>query len=279
MKLDDFITRRQQERNWLNINGFENGDPETNGEMRVLEQFWKNFDLFIDVGANEGMMTQKVLSLNEAVEIICFEPNPELQKTLSAEFGSMKNVSVEKVALSSRKARAKLLVHPKDLGTSSLFVRTGMMPSFTKAMKEVSVEVRLLNSYLRTIERKRKNQKAGIFIKIDVEGSELSVLRGASRVLKLECPLFVQFEYSYGWQEAGQNLKDAFHLLDTLGFFMLRITPIGLEHVRFFTRDMENLSYCNYLAVKNVDAQEVLGNPKRIATRTGTTDFYPFIIS
>ena len=143
-------------------------------------------------------------------------------------------------------------------------------------MKPITVEVITLNNYMTVINEKRKDPNAGMFLKIDVEGGELPVLRGAMKCLRLKCPIFVQFEYSYGWQEAGQKFKDAFHLFDTLDFHLMRITPMGLERVRFYTRDMDNSSYCNYLAIKNIDVSNIFGEGKKIATKTGVTDFYPY---
>jgi len=274
MHVDDFVTYRMNQKSIFNTNGYENSDPETNGEISVLEHFKDQFNLFIDVGANKGEVTNKVLSLNGKAQIICFEANPELTKDLLGRFKRNKNVQVECVALSDHRCDAFLFVHSDDSTTSSLFKRIEMMPSFTKKMKSIPVKTVLLNDYIEQIKGKTNN--GGIFLKVDTEGAELPVMMGGREVLKLDLPVFVMFEFSFAWLESGQQLKKAFHYFDEMGFSMYRITPLGLEKIRFFSRDMDNSFYCNYFAMINFDISNVFNNVIKLATKTGFTEFYPF---
>jgi hypothetical protein len=61
------------------------------------------------------------------------------------------------------------------------------------------------------------------------------------------------FEDSFAWLETGESMLNCFQFLDGLGFDLFRILPLGLEHVRFFTNDMERAQYCNYVAIKGFD--------------------------
>ena len=79
------------------------------------------------------------------------------------------------------------------------------------------------------------------FLKIDVEGAELEVLRGASRMLKYTD--VIQFEYGGTWQDAGTKLSDALELLKDRKIFRMSATQISEGP------GAEDFRYCNYLAV------------------------------
>jgi len=53
------------------------------------------------------------------------------------------------------------------------------------------------------------------------------------------------------------QLKYAFHLLDNYGYQFYRVTPLGLEHLRFYSPEMEGSEYCNYLAVKGFNLGDI----------------------
>ena len=64
------------------------------------------------------------------------------------------------------------------------------------------------------------------------------MLRGASNLLN-QYNIFGYFEYSFGWLEANEKLQEVFYFLDKLGYASFRITPVGLEHIRFFHKTLE----------------------------------------
>lgn len=176
-------------------------------------------------------------------------------------------------ALSNRKEKANLNIYLADDTTSSLFARTDMMPHFTNKVRKVEVNLEPLDTHLPLIEREASK---GAFIKIDAEGVELAVLEGAALVLEKLPVIFLMFEYSKAWNIGGYSLKEAFHLLDNLGFKMYRVTPLGLEALRFYTPDMDGPNYCNYFAVKGTEIGDILDNvPIRSSTHS-LNDFYLF---
>jgi FkbM family methyltransferase len=83
-------------------------------------------------------------------------------------------------------------------------------------------------------------------LKIDVEGHELSVLRGASGLLSAGQIGFVQFEMSPAWIETHTFLRD---ILDALGprYRTSRILHMGLDPVEWTYKD-EVFEPANYLA-------------------------------
>ena len=271
MKVYEFLAKREKEVEWFHLNGYADNDPDRNGEYRIIEHFCSLFDLFIDIGANAGCFSKKVLNLKPDVNIIAFEPNPSFRQELICSLG--KRAVVHSVALSDRECEAQFHIHPGYSEASSLFQRSEMMPRFNNAMQSIPIQVYSLEKYYQEI--MDKSQGLGCFLKIDTEGLELSIMQGGKNVLNMDIPMIMIFEYSFGWKESSKTLKEGFHFLDNLGFSIYRIIPFGIEQIRFFTSDMENHYYCNYLAIKNLELENVFPSKSRIATRHGYSSFYP----
>ncbi len=266
--LERFILERQKEKAWLHLNGYENGDPATNGEYSVLSCFAKSCDQFIDVGANHGIFIDRALQCNPDLNVVAYEANPTLSGTLKNRFEhSSYSVEVNQCALSDTEGELVLHLHPTDDTASSLTPRKNMMPSFTDKMIEVTVPCRRLNTC--------ELGDRPTFVKIDVEGAEYSVISSGAELMNSLSRVAVLFEYSFGWDEHGSSLKDCFHWFDARGFTMYRLTPLGLERVGFYTHRMDNMRYCNYLAVKGESPLDDMQR-HQLDTPEGTTSFYAF---
>lgn len=272
MELREFMAGREREAEWQRANGYNDEKPECNGEYQTLRKLLPATGLFVDVGANQGQFSGLVMAEAPEVGLLAFEPNPSLIEALRSRLGPLG--VVVPVALSDQEREATLHVHVSDSTTSSLGLRTGMMPEFTRRMRPVQVQTRVLDRYLEEI--REKSGSRACCIKIDTEGFEYPVMKGGARVLGLDLPVFVLFEFSFGWKESGYTLKEAFHFLNDLGFELLRITPLGLEGVRFYTQEMESAYYCNYLAVRHAPLEQLLGKPVSLATVYGSASFFPF---
>lgn len=276
MDFDTFKRKRSEYVEWMTANGFNEGDCNKNGEFTALAAFASQYDFFIDVGANNGIFIDRV---NAAVTperadpskfVLAFEPNPKLSQVLQKK---ITRGSLIQAALSNKQGTASFNIYSADDTTSSLFDRTDMMPHFTDKVTHLEVVVDVLDNYLPVIDRESSR---GIFIKIDAEGVELPVLEGARNILERHPATFLMFEYSKAWKIGNHALKDAFHLLDKAGFKICRVTPLGLESLRFYTPDMEGPDYCNYFAVKGVNLGDILEQHPVRSTTHNWNDFYLF---
>jgi FkbM family methyltransferase len=259
----DWTHRRASEREWLFANGFNNGDPATNGEFAALKMLSAGRDVFLDVGANVGDFSKAFSETSPGTPIIAFEPNPALLKSIE---NACPGATRRNTALSDRSGEAVLHVRADQPGTASLTTRTRMNPRYRAAMVEVKVDLNTLDSVVAA----HSLNCASPLLKIDVEGHEFAVMRGGEATLKAARQAAIMFEFSYGWAEAGEDLRECFYWLDERGFDTHRITPFGLEHVRFFTADMPFHAFANYVALKGI-APETLGAVETIATPTGET--------
>ena len=269
MDFETFRKEREKYVEWMSANGFNEGDSGLNGEFKTLTSFKELFDVFIDVGANNGIFLDKLREEKINPYIFAFEPNPELVETLS---DKVERGEVIQRALGGKVSVETFNIYDDDT-TSSIFMRSDMMPHFTKHVKNIKVDVDVIDNYAPDICRQSKN---GLFIKIDAEGYELPVLKGGENLLATTKKCFIMFEYSKAWKIGGHMLKEAFHFLDNLGFCVFRITPLGLEELRFYTPDMDGSDYCNYFSVKGIALDSVLDKTRIRSFTHNWNNFYRF---
>lgn len=237
-----FLNSRNLLRNHNYLNGFNNGDPISNGEHSLIEKIISFCSFYFDVGYNNGEHALKVSEFNQSCLIYGFEPN----LNLNAQHSSHKLV---RLALSDNTSKNDFYIHKFDSGVSSLFIRNDMNPSFRRDFDSYVVNIDTFDNFFSNL-KIAKPKDSVFFLKIDVEGSEPSVLRGAKNLL-LNHSVIGFFEYSQAWQLSGESLKNVFHFLDDLNYCLYRITPFGLEHLRFFHPSLENYMYQNIFFAKD----------------------------
>ena len=137
----------------------------------------------IDVGANAGHILKSLVSISPSGSHWAFEPIPRFATHLRKHFPM---VSVRQLALSDRAGLMDFRFLPRDPAYSSLLTRPEI---------EAGQEVELLPTEVRELDDCIPGDTPIAFIKIDVEGAEAEVLRGAVRLLQ-RCKRVVVFECS-----------------------------------------------------------------------------------
>jgi FkbM family methyltransferase len=141
---------------------------------------------FIDVGANAGYFTLIAAAcVGDSGRVLSIEPNPSVAEQLRVNVARSKfsNVIIEQTACSdSAENCTETLYLPDDssLGKASL--------SQANARSVESVKVR--SATLDQLIREHALEKV-TFVKIDVEGAELMVLRGMTETLRRLRPIIV----------------------------------------------------------------------------------------
>jgi FkbM family methyltransferase len=164
----------------------------------------------VDVGANRGQFVLVARRVHPAANITAFEPLSNAGSSFSRLFRDDPNVVLHPVAIGALSADAELHVSSSD-DSSSLLPITDLQEATFPGTKERSVE---RVSVKRLSEVLDPSQLSGpAFLKIDVQGGELDVLRGAEGVLELF--EYVCVEVSFVELYAGQPL--AHQVLSYLG--------------------------------------------------------------
>lgn len=163
--------------------------------------FVRGGDLVFDVGANEGNRTTVFRALG--ARVIAVDPQPSCIRILTKRFGGDPNVFIAATALGERAGEAELLI--SDASTISSLSRdwidsvrkSGRFRAY-RWDRAVTVPVATLDALI-------GEHGVPAFVKIDVEGFELPVLRGLSRPVGALSFEFVP-EYNIAAVEAIRHL-------------------------------------------------------------------------
>lgn len=214
-----------------------------NGELmvqRVVREHCGSGEcVAFDVGANVGEWSRSLLAAagGSSLRIHAFEPASATVRLLEEKLKPWNGkVQIVQAALSSRTGTAEFFIVGEGLGTNSLYAQAA-------SQKAETVRLATADEYC------AQNCIARIdLLKIDAEGHDLEVLRGAQQMLARRAIQVLQFEYNQRWIEARHFLKDAFDLLLPLGYHIGKITPRGIEFYPAYHFELESFREANYLA-------------------------------
>jgi FkbM family methyltransferase len=151
-------------------------------EFEIIRQHLRPGDVACDIGANKGSFTYWLSRWCGGGRVIAFEPQPELAQRLSSicRLTGLGNVKVEAKAVYSHS------------GDQDLFVPKGHQPGASLNRKALEAEdVATLSVPLVSLDGYFGERDKVALLKIDAEGAEFEILRGAERILRQHAPLLV----------------------------------------------------------------------------------------
>ena len=224
--------------------GNNNPDIATNGELRFLRTRIRQCKVVFDVGANIGDWANLVLRINPTVQLHCFEPSKSTFDRLAAQSFPV-NVVINNFGLSSTSRQSKLFVFDEANGMNSLYRREGLEHlGLTSQRREETIELQTLDEYC-----SRHDVFKIDYLKLDVEGHELEILRGANDTLNDGRIGIVQFEYGGCNIDSRVLLKDIFDFVQRLPYTVCKILPEKVQQVPRYSQALENFQYSNWLLI------------------------------
>jgi len=212
---------------------------EKNGELLFLKTLAGKVKVFIDVGANKGEWTEDILALNpQAEKGILLEPNPGCMMILKNKFGSSQGIEILEMACSDQSGGSIFFAEPDGGETSSL------SSSGTNNATKIEVRVTTIDELVN--ERTLHHID---YLKIDVEGFDLHVIKGASETLRKGIIDVIQFEYNKTWRNNGSTLYNAFSILESYGYKTFCLTKKGLINLDI-NKYGEFYAYSNFISMK-----------------------------
>jgi len=202
-------------------------------------------NLIFDVGANTGEYAKKLIQRFKNCTIHCFEP-------VIANYNSLlknvpdKNVICHHLALGKQEGSIKLFKGANDLDGS-------MITAYKATIENIFISVGKITDtiecQLSTIDSICNEQIKEIdFLKIDVEGHELEVLKGAAKMIKDNKINIIQFEFNEFNIFSKSFLWDFYETLPNYDFY--RILPRNeLLYLGAYSSVNEIFRYQNILAV------------------------------
>ena len=219
------------------------GDTDANMDLNGEAEFLKNTIppndsdyIVFDVGANAGEWANRVLEINPNIKIHCFEPTDTIFQQLQENVPP--NVICNKLALGSQSGIQDFYHYESGGVHNSFFLHSDLL----LASKE-RVTVETLDDYCRDSGISQIN-----YLKIDVEGAELEVMRGAEELLSHQKIQIIQFEYGSKWIDARFFLKDAYEFARQLDYKVWKLIPGGrLRSIPRYDYRIERFRHSTYI--------------------------------
>jgi FkbM family methyltransferase len=226
--------------------GFHNySSQHISGELKVIVERVRQtkVPVVFDVGANNGDWSAAVLKANRLSQIHAFEPQASLAAHIAA---SYPNIVVSTSAVGESAGELDLYDYADHPGSQHASLLKGVIDTIHGGIPRLTkVSIITIDEYC------RRNRVEYIhFLKIDVEGFELSVLRGAKQMIAEGKVEAIQFEFNEMNVIGRTFLRD---FMDFLGssFRVYRIMPHGLVQLKandhWFN---EQFIFQNLLAIK-----------------------------
>jgi FkbM family methyltransferase len=172
-----------------------------------LKQKGYNPDLVLDIGAEKGSWTRDIRPIFSEADYILFEAidYPELHQMINSK------TTVVRTVLFDSQTEVDWY-EMKNTGDSIFREKSHHFDNCIPTKKQTST----LNSVMKMIPQ--TETKKNIFIKIDCQGAEIPILKGASDILSrtdfivLEIPLFGQYN------QGVPGFLEHIQFMDTIGF-------------------------------------------------------------
>jgi FkbM family methyltransferase len=198
---------------------------------RLSERWDIPIKCVFDVGANIGQSSQAILAYFPDAKVYAFEPHPGTFERL-AEVLSGQHAEAFNIALADRAGEVDLFTYEADQ-INSLTPTSRFAVRFGKIGKPMPIQATTIDEFccshgIKTID----------VLKVDTEGCELKVLKGATEKLKSHGVRFVYAEYNDILQRSGTTggaLAPISALLESYGFsFVASYTDDVVTDGEFF---------------------------------------------
>jgi FkbM family methyltransferase len=161
-------------------------------------------DFVVDVGANSGQCTIVMAArCGASGTVVAFEPNPQARALLKRNFDlnpSVKCATIERFACSDSAGGEAELFQNGNASNSALVSLAAA--NSKEAGESFTVPVTTLDAYL--AERGLPEPRC---VKIDTEGAEIRVLKGARRLLAGKATVLCEL-HPYAWSQYGNSFDE-----------------------------------------------------------------------
>jgi FkbM family methyltransferase len=210
------------------------------GVLALLAEVLPPEPVVVDVGANLGAYARLVLDRFPSATVYCFEPVAATFAGLEAALGTEPRARLHRVALGDEDRTATM--YSSGVAGDNL---ASLHPSRSAGRAKEAVQVRRLEAEAAEIGIERID-----LLKVDAEGHDLFVLRGAGTLL--DSLRAVQFEFSDANVASRTFLRDFYDLLGGR-FDLYRILRGGVVPLGPYRETLEVFVPANYLALVRGD--------------------------
>lgn len=214
------------------------------GEEKFITKYVSKISkgVILDIGANVGSYSIQVRELNPNIEIFAFEPHPKTFEILRNNVVGL-DINVMNVGVGSENGVLKLYDYADKDGSEHASLYKDVIESFHKGtVVEHSVEVLSVDALC----KENNIERIGL-LKIDTEGHEMQVLKGASSYLLNNKIDLIHLEFNEMNVASRVFFKDFWDFLPNYDFY--RMLPDGLVPIKNYSP-----VFCEIFAYQNIVA-------------------------
>jgi FkbM family methyltransferase len=198
-----------------------------------------------DVGAHVGEYTEAFLSAFPRGRSYAFEPSASHLAILQKRLGGRAEVKIFPVGLGAEVGSFPLYKDREISGLASLSQRRldhfNIKMDHVESVTIITVDEMVTETSVSAID----------LLKIDVEGHELTVLRGASKAMERGLVKLVQFEFGGCNLDTRTNLQDFFYFFKDYDFVIGLVQPSGrIKMLDRYDEFYEQYRTTNFLAAR-----------------------------
>jgi len=224
----------------LIYNGFEQD------ETIFVRRFLENGDIFLDIGANIGLFSLIASHyVGDKGKIYTFEPATETYRRLceNVEMNAFNNILTFQIGLSDKEE--ELLFNTSQTGYDAWNSFTKL--EVLKDSQSILVKTKTLDSFLNQLNISDVN-----FVKLDVEGWEMNVLKGSKELLLSEkAPvLMVEFTEENAFA-AGYYCGEIYDFVKQFGYNWYRYD--SKQNTLIYEEKRLHYPYDNLFAIKDIN--------------------------
>lgn len=197
-------------------------------ERKALLAAAKQSSVILDVGANIGWYSLHFARIAPQARIHAFEPAARIHDRLQANLAlnGIDWVVTEKLALQDKEATETLYFHPAETGATSMRDNRGFA-----GVQQEQIRCTTLDLYC------DQNDLRPELIKCDVEGGELSVIKGGLKTLNT-CRPVVFLELLRKWSaNFGYHPNNVISIMQEIGYRTWAIESTGIHECNEITEE------------------------------------------
>lgn len=218
-------------------------EPEVQYALKTLvalDRIRNRHTVFADIGVNIGLHTVFLKDKYPDLEVIAFDPSPFSWKyfELSVKFNNMKNVRTERIALSDNNGTLEFFNWGEESSADSLKNTLRVKGVEPNIIKVPSVRMDDISDL-----------PAITVVKMDCEGAEYSILKGATETIRKNKPLFLLEFNKINIKAFNVEVNHIFELLKELNYSLydLEFNLLNSEQMM----DLHDKSEENFIILPN----------------------------
>lgn len=176
------------------------------GTLEILKKILHQGHVFLDVGANIGYISLTAAKfVGEKGLVYAIEPNPDTWEILkeNINLNKYKNIYSFNLALGSKEFETQIFTNSRNRGLTTLFPQYNVRDKLDIQIKVSTIDVLIDSGQVKT----------PALIKIDVEGYELEVLKGATKLLSSPQAPALCIEFSRMHPMFGGDVLDIYYFI------------------------------------------------------------------